>query len=84
MKYDYGDDVLVMARNSDGNSLNRTGTVVGILSVENAEQARIFEYPIRTVLYTIEFSDGSDALLPEEHLKDVVRQPLPLVAAQLE
>lgn len=58
MKFDYGDSVQL------------TGTlkpceVVGITAVENARQAEVFNVPIGTVLYTVEFADGSDALVPE-------------------
>jgi hypothetical protein len=72
MKYDYGDDVLVKALDQKGSILARPGTVVGISSVEDPEQARAFEYPIGTVLYTVEFGDGSDDLIPEDHLAPLV------------
>lgn len=72
MKYDYGDDVVVKAQDQSG--VEKPGTVVGISPVENAEQSRIFAYPIGTVLYTIEFGDGSDALLPEERLEPLVTE----------
>ncbi len=69
MKYDYGDDVIIKAQDPSGNILERPCTVVGITPVENAEQSRIFERPIGTVLYTVEFGDGSDALVPEAYLE---------------
>lgn len=72
MKYDYGDEVLVNAPDPKGSVLARPGTVVGISSIENAEQARALEYPIGTLLYTVEFSDGSDGLIPEDHLAPLV------------
>jgi hypothetical protein len=68
MKYDYGDDVLVKAPDQNGSVLQQPGTVVGISPVDNPEQSRAFEYPVGTILYTVEFGDGSDGLFPEEQL----------------
>lgn len=72
MKYDYGDDVLVDTAGRNGSALKQSGTVVGISPVENAAQSRAFEYPIGTILYTVEFGDGSDGLFPEEQLAPLV------------
>jgi hypothetical protein len=37
--------------------------------VEREEQERVFEYPLGTVLYTVEFGDGTDTLVPESDLR---------------
>lgn len=68
MKYDYGDDVIFKTLDQDGHPLEKPGAIVGVTPVENEEQSRNFGYPTGTVLYTVEFGDGSDALLPEESL----------------
>jgi hypothetical protein len=56
MKFDYGDSVQLASRPCE---------VVGITAVESAEQAETLNVAIGTVLYTVEFGDGSDALVPE-------------------
>lgn len=47
---------------------SRGGSVVGVTPVESAEQAVLFGFPVGTTLYTVEFADGSDALLAEPSL----------------
>lgn len=69
MKYDYGDDLILKADDGRGNVVQKVCTVVGITSVDNAEQSRAFGQPVGTVLYSIEFGDGSDALVVEERLE---------------
>lgn len=58
MKFDYGDSVRLSAT-------LRPCEVVGITPVENVEQATHFNVSIGTILYTVEFADGSDDLVPE-------------------
>jgi hypothetical protein len=43
--------------------------VFGITSVESVQQAQTFKVPLGTILYTVEFADGSDALVPEVALE---------------
>ncbi len=66
MRFDYGDTVLacwpVESRSPRG------GSVVGITPVESEEQAVLFGFPLGTTLYTVEFADGSDTLIPESGL----------------
>lgn len=69
MKYDYGDDVVFGEEDQNGGVLAKHGAVVGITPIETAEQSRVFAHPVGTVLYTIEFGDGSDALIPEDQLR---------------
>ena len=71
MKYDYGDDLVLKADDGSGNVVPRVCTVVGITSVENAQQSKVFGHPIGAVLYSVEFGDGSDALVGEEELTPV-------------
>jgi hypothetical protein len=63
MKFDYGDQVVVNF--ADGVGPQKSGSVVGITPVETGEQAVLFRQPTGTVLYTVEFGDGSDTLIPE-------------------
>jgi hypothetical protein len=66
MHLDYGDSVQV--RSADPSEPQKAGSIVGITPVETEEQAVLFGSPIGTVLYTVEFGDGSDALIPEVNL----------------
>jgi len=68
MRFDYGDEVVLRTKDGSGNVSERRCAVVGITPVENEEQAEHFKYPIGTVLYTVEFGDGTDALVPEDDL----------------
>jgi len=67
--FDYGDAVVLMTKNDAGNVAEEGCSVCGITPVENEEQAGIFGHPVGTVLYTVEFGDGSDKLVPESDLK---------------
>ena len=62
MQFDYGDLVRVDA--ADQSHAEKSGSIVGITPVETDEQALHFASPKGTVLYTVEFGDGSDALIP--------------------
>jgi hypothetical protein len=61
MKYDFGDSVQLAAT-------LEPCEVVGITHVGSAQQAEGLNFPLGTVLYTVEFRDGSDALVPEVDL----------------
>ena len=69
MKYDYGDDVILKTRDRAGSVLARPCAVVGITSVDTEQQSRVLNSPVGSVLYTVEFGDGSDACVPEEQLE---------------
>ena len=69
MKYDYGDDVVFKTRDETGNVVAKPCTVVGITQVETEEQSRALKSARGSVLYTVEFGDGSDAFVPEEQLE---------------
>ena len=58
MKFDHGDSVQLAGT-------LKPCAIVGITAVESVQQAETFNFPIGTVLYTVEFADGSDALVPE-------------------
>jgi hypothetical protein len=68
MKYDYGEDVIFRSMNGDGTSIDRLGTVVGITEVQSTKQADVLGFAVGTTLYTVEFGDGSDRLVPENQL----------------
>ncbi len=69
MKYDYGDDVILKTSDQAGSVLARPCTVVGITSVDTEQQSRALNFAVGSVLYTVEFGDGSDAFVPEEQLE---------------
>ena len=58
MKFDYGETVQLAGT-------PRSCEVVGITAVESVQEAETLNVPIGTVLYTVEFGDGSDALVPD-------------------
>jgi hypothetical protein len=58
MKFDFGDSVQLACT-------LKPCEVVGIGAVESVQLAEALDFPIGTVLYTVEFADGSDALVPE-------------------
>jgi hypothetical protein len=71
MKFDYGDEAVVRTKDDAGSVAEKSGAVVGITPVESEEQAKHFKRPIGTVLYTVEFGDGTDALVSEADMRPV-------------
>jgi hypothetical protein len=71
MKFDYGDEAVARIKDDAGNFDEKRCAVVGITPVENEDQAKHFQRPIGTVLYTVEFGDGTDALVSEADLRPV-------------
>jgi hypothetical protein len=69
MKYDYGDAVVLRTPDDSGNMTERNCVVVSITPVETEPQAKHFDRPIGTVMYTVEFGDGSDAFVSETDLR---------------
>jgi hypothetical protein len=69
MTFDFGDEAVFTTTDETGNIVRRTCTIVGITTVDDERQSAIFRYPSGTVLYTVEFSDGSDLLVVEETLQ---------------
>jgi hypothetical protein len=67
MKYDYGDEV-ILHRETGNATATKPGAIVGITEVLSDKQAEVLGYPIGTVVYTVEFGDGSDQLVPESDL----------------
>jgi len=68
MKYDYGQAVICKLLPVGGIDTTKLCSVVAITPVETADQAKIFGYPPGTVLYTVEFGDGTDRLVSEDDL----------------
>ena len=69
MKFDYGDDVILRSHDASGNLITKPCTVVSITTVDNEEQSRALKALVGSVLYTVEFGDGSDAFVPENQLE---------------
>jgi len=59
MRWTYGDSVQAKI-----GAIVKPAEVVSITVVEG-RQSEVFGFPPGTVLYTVEFPDGSDALIPE-------------------
>ena len=60
MSFDYGDEVLARSKPC---------VVVGMTQVDNEALARKTGYPIGAVLCTVEFGEGSEALVPHDALR---------------
>ncbi len=69
MKFDYGDTVTYRATDVAGNVVDKLCDVVAITLIENDKQAEHYGYPLGTVVYTVEFGDGTDAHVPERDLR---------------
>jgi hypothetical protein len=74
MGFDYGDEVTVIVKDDSENIAEKLCCVVGITRIETREQATHFSRPIGDVLYTVEFSNGTDALIPETELHSAMPQ----------
>ena len=68
MKYDYGDSVQLSVVDENGRPLLKPCAVVGITEVQSVQQSQHLNAPVGTILYTVEFGDGSDTLVPEDAL----------------
>ena len=68
-KHDYGDEVTYEHLDENGRLASDPCVVVGITTVETDPQSQHFGYPVGTVLYTIEFGDGTDKLVAESALE---------------
>ena len=66
-KYKHGDAIQV--KPSIENKSIRVASIVGITVVETADMAKHFNASVGTVFYTVEFPDGSDALVPEDFVQ---------------
>jgi hypothetical protein len=64
MDYTHGDEVTVEVPNGEGTVICKTATVVGITLVGSQRLSAHLGYPLGTTLYTVEFGDGSEALVP--------------------
>lgn len=71
MKYDYGTDLVFGIDDGNGGTVERPCCVVGITTLQTEEQAFIFGHPSGSILYTVEFADGSDLLVHEDLLRPV-------------
>lgn len=68
MRWTYGDEVAVVTANEREAFQTRPGVVVAITTVESLALSSAVAWPVGTILYTVEFEDGSDALIPEAKL----------------
>lgn len=63
-KYKHGEEVHVQTSAGDVDFID--ACIVGVSVVETEDAAKHFDAPIGAVFYTVEFPDGSDALVPED------------------
>jgi hypothetical protein len=68
-KYCYGQEVNYRHKDENGLWITDHCIVVGITVVESVDQSHALNYPAGTVIYTVEFGDGSDELVPEDELE---------------
>ena len=68
MGFDFGADVFLADAGKAGRPTMEPCSVVGVTPVDSEALASAVNYPLGTILYTVEFGDGSDTLVPEEHL----------------
>lgn len=73
MKFHHGDEVLLAHAGKTGKDVMEPCPIVGITPVDNEALASTVNYPLGTILYTVEFGDGSDALVPEENQQSPIR-----------
>jgi hypothetical protein len=85
MKFDYGDEALFSHSSDATKPRVESWLIVGITPVNNEELAGASSVAIGTTLYTVEFGDGSDALVAEEKLtlvepSDTIQKRFPTFA----
>ena len=71
MRFDYGDEVIFKEASPGGDWVDRSCCVVGITIVETEDQSQVIGHPMGTILYTVEFGNGSDKLVPERALEPI-------------
>jgi hypothetical protein len=69
MRFDLGDEVVLVHAGKTRRPAMEQCAVVGITPVDSEVLASAVNYPLGTILYTVEFGDGSDALVPGEDLR---------------
>jgi len=68
-RYHYGQTVRVSAHARKSFRPGELVAVVGMWKVSNNEQAHHTGHPVGTVLYLIEYDDGSSIEIPEEYIE---------------
>jgi hypothetical protein len=72
MNFDYGDRAIAKTKDDTGRVTEQKCVIVGITPIDSEEQAKHFNCPVRTLVYTVEFGDGTDALVLEADLQPMV------------
>ena len=68
-RYDYGQTVRVSAHAPGAFRPGQLVAVVGMHRIERDDHALQMGHPVGTVLYTIEYDDGSSVQIPEEYIE---------------
>ena len=67
--YNYGDTVLIATEAPDNYRPGAIASIYAIRVIENSNTARKYKAEIGSILYGVEFGDGSSVELPERFLK---------------
>lgn len=68
MKYDYGEAIRISAKAPECYSPCAKGSLCGVRHVETESQAKAANVSVGTVLWLVEFGDGSSVEVPEDYL----------------
>ncbi len=72
MNFDYGDQAIAKTKDDTGRVTEQKCVIVGITPVDSEEKAKHFKCAVGTLVYTVEFGDGTDALVLEADLQPLV------------
>jgi hypothetical protein len=67
MAFNYGQEVIYKPQEI-GSTEPAKCSIVSITPIETVEQSEAFGFPQGTIMYTIEFGDGTDKLVPQNEL----------------
>ena len=69
MNFDYGDPAIAKTKDDTGRVTEQKCVIVGITPVDSEEKAKHFKCAVGALVYTVEFGDGTDALVLEADLQ---------------
>lgn len=68
-RFDWGDTARIARNAPESYHPGTRVAIVGMWTVRNELEARAANCPIGTVLYTVEYDDGSSVELPEKYVE---------------
>lgn len=69
MKFNYGDQVSIRRNAPLKYKPGKIGSIFSITEISNPDLEELYSYNIGTIIYGIEYIDGSDAEVPEQFLE---------------